>query len=251
MAQTRVVGGAPVGNLARATCAIAEAAAGGADIVVLPEALDLGWADPCALELAQPIPGTSSDPLCRAAAEHGIWACAGIIERDGTQIYNSAVLIDRDGGIRIKHRKINELDFAQAIYSTGDGATVVDTEFGRIGVMICADAFIESLTVSRSLARQGADFIFSPCAWAVPADHDNEADPYGQLWIDSYAPVCRDNSLWIAGVSNVGPITGGEWSGRKCIGCSMLVGPGGEVVARAPYGEGAEALVVHDIARRL
>jgi hypothetical protein len=47
----------------------------------------------------------------------------------------------------------------------------------------------------------------------------------------------------VVGVSSVGPMTGGPWAGRKCIGCSLAVGPGGEVLARGPYGEGAAAVV--------
>lgn len=56
----------------------------------------------------------------------------------------------------------------------------------------------------------GAQIILSPCAWAVPPDHDNVIEPYGQLWLDNYSPVARDFKMWIAGTSNVGVITGGE-----------------------------------------
>ncbi len=246
MGQMRVVGGDRDGNLERASAVVAEASGKGADLVVLPEALDLGWSHPCADRLATTIPeGISCESLSRAAAGHDVWLCAGIVEREGDRIFNAAVLIDRSGKVVLKHRKINELEFARSTYETGSEACVVDTEFGRIGVMICADAFIEGLTVSWSLGRKGAGFILSPCAWAVPADHDNETEPYGKLWIDSYRPVAEEFSLWIAGVSNVGPITAGDWAGRRCIGCSMLVDPSGQVVAQAPYGEDAEAIVFH------
>jgi predicted amidohydrolase len=94
----------------------------------------------------------------------------------------------------------------------------------------------------------GADIILSPCAWAVPPDHDNAKEPYGQLWRDNYSPVARDFRMWIAGISNVGPITSGPWTGRKCIGCSMLVGPDGAVALQGPYGENAEAVLYAEIA---
>jgi hypothetical protein len=71
-----------------------------------------------------------------------------------------------------------------------------------------------------------------PSAWAVPAEHDNQKEPYGALWLENYAPVARDFRLWIAGASHVGWITGGPWHGRKCIGCSLVVGPSGEPVLR-------------------
>ena len=93
----------------------------------------------------------------------------------------------------------------------------------------------------------GADTILSPCAWAVPAGHDNTLEPYGQLWQDNYGPVARDFQLWIAGCSNVGPIASGAWAGRKCIGSSILVGPDGGVALQAPYGQDAEALLIGEI----
>ena len=89
--------------------------------------------------------------------------------------------------------------------------------------------------------------ILSPCAWAVPADHDPAREPYGQLWRDNYGPVAQDFRLWIAGASNVGWITGGPWAGRKCIGCSLLVGPDGQQVLMGPYGVEADVILHADI----
>ena len=93
----------------------------------------------------------------------------------------------------------------------------------------------------------GADVILSPCAWAVEADHDNTSQPYGDIWRNAYRPVAQTYSVWIAGVSNVGPIGGGPWAGRKCIGCSLVVGPNGEEVLQGPYGVDAEAILYIDI----
>jgi predicted amidohydrolase len=81
----------------------------------------------------------------------------------------------------------------------------------------------------------------------VPAGHDNAKEPYGQLWRDNYCPVAKQSNLWIAGVSNVGPITSGPWAGRKCIGCSLLVGPDGQVALLGPYGETAETILYADV----
>ncbi len=250
MAQMRVIGGDQRGNLLRAAKMTADSAAAGADIIVFPEAMDAGWTHHSATELAEPIPdGEPFEYLAGLAEDHAIYLCAGITERDGDTIYNSAVLIDRNGKLLIKHRKINELDFAKKVYATGEGTQVCSTEFGKIGVMICADAFIEGHTISRALGDGGARLVLSPCAWAVADDHDNEADPYGQLWTDSYAPVAQEFGMWIAGVSKVGKIRSGEWAGRHCIGSSMLVGPTGEIVARAPYGREAESLTLVEIPR--
>jgi predicted amidohydrolase len=250
MGQMRVEPAEPGRNMERAVGMIREAAAAGCAVVVLPECFDVGWTHPAAKELARPIPGDRSAMLSAAARSTGLWIVAGVTERDGDPIYNSAVLIAPDGAIALRHRKINELDIATSLYATGTGLSVAATSFGSVGVTICADNFPDSLMFGESLARMGAQLILSPCAWAVDADHDNTAEPYGQLWLDAYVPLARAYDVTVIGVSNVGWLTGGPWKGRKCIGCSLAVGPGGDVLARGPYGEDAEALVTVDVAVR-
>jgi predicted amidohydrolase len=248
LAQMSVVPGDKEHNLGRAESWIAQAAARGAEVVVLPETLTLGWTHPSARTLADEIPdGESCTQLCRAAQANQIFVCAGIVERKGDKLFNSAVLIDASGRVLIHHRKIHELDFGRELYACGDRLSVVETRFGRIGVMICADGFAPGQSISRALGMMGARVILSPCAWAVPADHDNAREPYGQLWLDNYGPVAREFGLSIVGVSNVGPITAGLWQGRKCIGNSLIIGREGQEVARGPYGETAEALLVVEV----
>ncbi len=244
LAQMLVEPGEKQGNLRRAEARIAEAAANGANIVVLPEALTLGWTHPSARTLADEIPGGEScQRLRQAARTHQIYVCAGIIERSREDLFNAAVLIDPHGEVLIHHRKINELDLGRELYSLGDRLAVCDSLHGRLGLMICADGFAPGQVISRSLALMGARVILSPCAWAVPADHDNIREPYGQLWLDNYGAVAREYDLTIVGVSNVGPITAGPWQERKCIGNSLAVGPSGELL-RGPYGEDAESLLL-------
>jgi predicted amidohydrolase len=251
MAQMLVEPGCKESNLARAEQRIAEAAALGAQVVVLPEAMPLGWTHPSARTEADEIPdGESCARLRRAAREHGLFVCAGIVERAGENVFNAAVLIDATGKVILHHRKIHELDIAQEIYARGDCLSVADTPFGRMGLMICADGFAPGQSITRALALMGAQTILSPCAWAVPADHDNLRDPYGRLWLDNYCPVASEFGVVIAGVSNVGPITAGPWQGRKCIGNSLLIGRDGREVARGPYGETAEALLLWDVSAR-
>jgi predicted amidohydrolase len=167
---------------------------------------------------------------------------AGFAERSGDRFYNAAVLIDPDGAIRLHYRKINELDIGLDLYSVGDRLGVVETELGTFGLNICADNFGDSLAIGHVLARMGAQVILSPCAWAVDADHDNAAEPYGKLWRDAYSELARLYKITVVGVSNVGWITGGPWKGRKCIGCSLAMGPEGVILAQGPYGDRAEAL---------
>lgn len=247
MAQIRVDGGQPSANLDRAIAAIEAAATSGCQLVVLPECLDLGWTDPSARTLAQPIPGPHTVRLQDAACAHGIMVAAGLVERASEQLFNSAILIDRTGQIRLHYRKINELDIALDLYSVGDRLGVVETELGTIGLNICADNFRDSLAIGHILGRMGAQVILSPCAWAVDADHEHTTHPYGELWRDAYSDLCRLYPLTILGVSNVGWITGGPWKGRKCIGCSLAMGPDGVILAQGPYGESAESITLVEV----
>jgi predicted amidohydrolase len=250
MAQMLVEGGRPDKNLSRAAARIAEAARLGAQVVVLPECLDLGWAHPSAGDLAQPIPGKSSDQLSRAAEAAGIYAVAGLVERGGSRLYNAAILISPSGEIVLKHRKINLLDGVENVYSVGDRLGVAETPLGTIGVNICADNFPDSLAIGHSLACMGAQIILSPCAWAVPADHDHAREPYGALWQGAYGKLARLYDLPIVGVSNVGLVEAGPWNGRRCIGCSLAVDRHGDVVLQAPYGQQADELLVIEVELR-
>jgi predicted amidohydrolase len=243
MGQMKVIGGDRSVNLDRAEGTIAEASKGGCQVIVLPECLDLGWTHPSAHELSDEIPGKTSDRLCGAARRNNIMVLAGLTEREDKKIYDSAILIDSSGKILLKHRKINLLDIEQDLYDVGTFLSVVETKFGNIGVNICADNFEFSLAIGHVLSRMGAHFIFSPCAWAVSADHDNEKEPYGKDWYKSYSTLSKLYGISVVGVSNVGWIDAGPWKGRKTIGCSLAVGPEGKILSQGPYGVNSEALL--------
>jgi predicted amidohydrolase len=249
MIQMDVAGGEKQRNLRRADSLIKEAAANGAALALLPEAMNLGWTHPSCRDQADPIPGGESyRALSESARSHRIHVCAGLVERDGSRVFNSAVIIDRQGNLLLLHRKLNELIIGHDYYEQGDRLNVCHTELGTLGLMICADGFAHDRVLTRALGYMGAEVVLSPSAWAVPADHDNEKIPYGRLWRDSYMPCARDFSMWILGVSNVGWITGGPWADRKCIGCSLVIGPDGREVLQGPYGVEAEAILYVDVA---
>ncbi len=243
MGQILVEGGKVDENLERAEKIVGEARRKDCQVIVLPECLDVGWTDPSARELAKPIPGETSNRLCQAAECNEMIVVAGLSERVGSRIYNSAILVNENGKILVKHRKINELAIAHDLYNIGNVLSVAETRFGTIAVNICADNFRDSLAIGHVQARMGAHFIFSPSSWAVEADHDNTKEPYGKFWIESYRQLCRLYGITIVGVSNVGWITAGPWKGRKVIGCSLAIGPEGEILAQGPYGPDAEFLI--------
>lgn len=248
MVQMYVTPGDLQKNLSHADKLIAEAAAGGADVVLLPEVMDLGWTHPSAKQFAGAIPGGKTFlSLATAAKKNNVWLCCGIVEKDGDKIYNAAVIIDNKGVLQIKHRKLNELDIAHDVYAQGDRLNVCKTPWGTFGLMICADGTATDHVLTRSLCYMGADVILSPSSWAVPPDHDNIKEPYGKTWRDAYMPVAKKFSVWIASASNVGPVTEGPWKNWKCIGCSLIIGPDGKEEMMGPYGENAEKIIFYDI----
>jgi predicted amidohydrolase len=250
MAQILVQSAQPDANLERAEKCIRDAASQGCRLVVLPECMDLGWTDPCARRLAQPIPGSHSQRLATAAREAGVFVVSGLVERAAGQLYNAAVLIDPHGQIVLLHRKINELEIAHDLYSIGDRLAVTHTELGTLAINICADNFPNSLAIAHVLARMGAQLLLSPSAWAVDADHDNKSEPYGARWREAFGQLGRLYDLPVIAVSNVGWLTDGPWKGRKAIGCSLATDRRGEILAQGPYGESAEALIVVDVPLR-
>ena len=251
MIQMKVEGGELDLNLKHAAEQIAKAAGEGAQLVLLPEVMDLGWTHPSAKTLAFPVPGGKTfEQLAEAAKNNQIYVVAGIVEKDGGHTYNTAVLIDPDGKLILKHRKLNELDIAHDLYDQGDRLNVCHTGLGTIGLMVCADADAREYAIQRSLGYMGADMILSPSSWAVVADHENEKEPYGDTWRQNYKPVAKEFQMWIIGVSNVGRLTAGPWKDWKCIGCSLVIDPDGNEVLQAPYGADADTIIYVDVETR-
>jgi len=242
-----VKGGKPEANLGRAVQMIHDAGGQDCQFIVLPECLDLGWMHPSAHDLAQPIPGPHTARLSEAAQSAGIYVVAGLTERSRDDLYNAAVLISPEGEILLKHRKINEVTTAPKLYSIGDSLGVAKTPLGTVAINICADNFPNSLALAHSLARMGAQILLSPTAWAVDADHDNEKTPYGGEWKHSYTTLARLYDMPVVGVSNVGWIDAGPCEGKKCIGSSLAVDSGGDILLEGPHGEDAESLMVVEV----
>ena len=144
LAQTPVEDGKLEANMQRAEAAAAHAAALKVDLLNLPEAADWGWLYQQARHDALPIPGKYTRFLSELARRHVMWISAGCLEKDGDKVFNAAVIIDRTGQIVLKHRKIDTLPLlTQHLYDRGSAEDIrtIDTEFGRIGLTICADNF--------------------------------------------------------------------------------------------------------------
>ncbi len=246
MGQLLVEGGEPARNLDRAVKMIQEAAQKKCQIVLLPETLDLGWTHPSALTEAQPIPGLWSNRLCEAAKAEGIWVCGGLTEKAGDKIYNAAILINAQGEIAVKYHKINELPVGHPFYALGQTLNVVDTPFGKIGVNICADNYMDGLPIGHAMARMGAQLILSPSSWTVDYSMDETRDPYKEKWVKPYSILAQLYDMVIVGTTSVGYIVGGPYEGKKMVGCSLAVDKKG-IVARGQFNEFAGELILADI----
>ena len=142
---------------------LAQAGAQKADIVCLPEALTMVGTGKSYVASSEPIPGPSTKFLGDVARQNNLYIVAGLLEKDGEVVYNTAVLIDRKGNLAGKYRKVSlpreEIDGG---ITPGNSFPVFDTDFGKIGMMICWDVtFPEG---AKALAQQGAEIIFLPIA---------------------------------------------------------------------------------------
>ncbi|MCB0508330.1 MAG: carbon-nitrogen hydrolase family protein [Chitinophagales bacterium] len=223
MAQLLVEGGEPERNLNRAKILIEKAAEQQADIVLLPETLDLAWTHPAAFEEAEPIPGNRSDFFCDLAKKHQLHLCLGLTELEQNKRYNTAILIDDKGKILHKHRKINLLEVEFPFYEPGTSLHVIDTKFGKIGMNICADNYIDAIHLAKSLAHMNAQIILSPSSWTVDHSVTEEMDPYHDKWIKPLTSIAKQYEIPFISTTSVGYIVGGPYEGKKMIGCSLAV----------------------------
>lgn len=247
MIQMEVVFSQPQKNLEKVEQLVKKAKEEGAQICVIPECMDLGWGNEDAEFLAEPIPGKTSDELTRIARENEVFLVSGLTERAGDKIYNAALLISDEGEILFHHRKINVLTGVEDVYSIGDRLGVTETKYGKIAIDICADNFVNSLSVGVTLGRMGADLLLSPSAWAVVPDRDVVKEPYGEEWHIPYKKLSSFFGMPVVGVSNVGQVTKGPWAGWKAIGNSISYDSDGSLITVLPYGEDAECVQVIDV----
>jgi predicted amidohydrolase len=140
---------------------VEEAAAKGADIVCLPEGITTVGNGLAYAEAAEPVPGPSTAFLGSLAKRLKVWIVAGIFEREGARVYNTAVLVARDGSLAGRYRKMALPDEEiEGGVTPGSETPVFDTDFGRVGLMICWDSSYPE--VARALAARGAEVVLMP-----------------------------------------------------------------------------------------
>jgi predicted amidohydrolase len=230
--QMRAVPGDVAANLGMVAEAAAEAARGGAEILVAPELATTGYgAGDAILDLAEPVGGPQIMTLADAAAAHGIAIVCGFAERAGGTVYNSAALITPDGR-RTVYRKCHLYGgYERKLFTPGSNAPgLVELGRLRLGLLICYDVeFPESV---RRLAVRGADLIVVPTA--LPESE------HAAFIAERVVPVrAFENQVALVYANHAGADALFTYAGRSCIAL-----PDGTDAARASAG--ASELIVAD-----
>jgi len=226
LAQIFCLDGDRSGNFVRIENAIREARAGGADIVCFPETVILGWVNPDAHKRAFPIPGEDSERFCELAKKYEIYLCAGLAEKDGAKLYDSAVLIDEKGRILVKHRKINILtELMSPPYTPGNGVNAVQAVFGKIGLLICADTHEDEIL--ERMADLKPDLLLVPYGYA---EKEKNWPEHGKELERVVTEAGRKTGAVVVGTNLVGEITKGPWKGRIFGGHSVAADKNGKTL---------------------
>ena len=234
LAQLAVEDGQLEHNMNLAAAAAEEAALQQANFLNLPEAADWGWLYQQARRDALPIPGPYTEFLADLARRNRLWVSAGCLEKDGDRVFNSAVILDRSGCIVLKHRKMDTLPWlTKHLYDQGEPGQVktVDSEFGRIGLTICADNF--NLANPQRVADQGAWLLVAPHGFAA---EPNRSEANAREYQEHISKVARGTGLWVVATDSVlGAVRGGAWKGWLHSGCSMVARPDGSCAVLAKF----------------
>jgi predicted amidohydrolase len=214
----------PTVNLKRVRAALAEAADGGADLAVFPEATQIRFGcDP--RPVAAPVDGSFGADLAAAAADAGVALVAGIFtpSQDG-RVYNTAVLFDRTGELVAAYRKLHLFDaFGQqesALVAPGDEVVVAKLAGLSVGLQICYDLRFPELT--RTLTSRGADLIVMPAAWGAGLFKEEH-------WITLARARAIENTVWVAAAGQVPDPDEPPTRAPTGIGRSVLIDPMGTV----------------------
>jgi N-carbamoylputrescine amidase len=229
-------------NLHKALSRIEEAATRGAQIICLQELFRSQYfcqkEDPELFDLAESIPGPSTNALSAAARKHQVVIVGSLFERRDAGVYhNTAVILDADGTLLGTYRKMHIPDdplyYEKYFFTPGDqGYRTFDTRFGRIGALVCWDQWYPE--GARLTALQGAKVLFYPTAigW-----HPSEREQYGISQRDAWRTIQRAhaiaNGVYVAAVNRVGH-EGPSDGGLQFWGSSFVSDPFGVILSEAP-----------------
>lgn len=232
-------------NRSRLAAKIRALAADGAQLIVLQELHESLYfcqtenVDLC--DLAEPIPGPSTEFYAALAAETGCVIVTSLFERRAPGLYhNTAVVFDSDGSMAGKYRKMHIPDdpayYEKFYFTPGDlGFEPIATSLGKLGVLVCWDQWYPE--AARLMALKGADVLIYPTAIGYAAtDSADEQERQRQAWITIQRAHAVANGIPVVSVNRVGfePDPSGATDGIRFWGSSFVAGPQGEFLYQAP-----------------
>ncbi len=248
----------PEENRARAVEKIRQAAGRGAQIICLPELYASQYfcqtEDHANFDLAETIPGPSSDLLGALARELGVVIVASLFERRAAGLYhNTAIILDADGTLMGRYRKMHIPDdplyYEKFYFTPGDlGFRSWETQRGRIGVCVCWDQWFPE--AARLTALSGAQLLFYPTAigW-----HPGEKEQHGHAQHSSWETIQRGhaiaNGCYVAAINRVGHETPAGGAGIEFWGQSFVCDPAGTILSKASVADEETLLVDIDFRR--
>jgi len=240
----------PEQNLQKAIDRVGDAAGRGANVVCLPELFKTQYfcqrEDAALFDLAETIPGPSSEKLAAAAKKNSVVLIASLFEKRARGVYhNTAAIFDKDGSLVGLYRKMHIPDdplyYEKFYFTPGDlGFRALDTSAGKIGTLVCWDQWYPE--GARLTALQGANVLFYPTAigW-----HPAEKAEFGEAQYDAWKTIQRAhaiaNGLYVGVVNRVGFETGNirgnsaTGAGLEFWGGSFIADPFGRVIAQASH----------------
>lgn len=241
-------------NIQRLAKGIADLAARGAQLIVLQELHNSLYF--CQVEdvnnfnFAEPIPGPSTGFYGELAKQYGVVIVTSLFEKRAPGLYhNTAVVIEKDGTIAGKYRKMHIPDdpayYEKFYFTPGDlGFHPIDTSIGRLGVLVCWDQWYPE--AARLMALQGAEILIYPTAIGYESsDTPDEQERQREAWTTVMRGHAVANGLPVIAVNRVGhePDPSGQTRGIEFWGSSFAVGPQGEIHYRASNDE-EESIVI-------
>ena len=245
-------------NNGRMASHIADAAAAGAQLVLLPELHGLPYfcqtEDTNNFELAESIPGPTTEFLGDLARKNKLVIVGSIFEKRAAGIYhNTAVVLDSDGSLAGRYRKMHIPDdpayYEKFYFTPGDlGFQPIDTSIGRLGVLVCWDQWYPE--AARAMALKGAELLLYPTAIGYePSDSKDEQQRQRDSWVTIQRSHAVANGLPVLSCNRVGlePDPEGKGQGIQFWGNSFVAGPQGEILAAA---DEQEKLLLVDVDRQ-
>src|ERR1035437_8021557 len=245
-------------NIAKLEQNIRTCASQGAELIVLQE-LHNGLyfcqtEDPVVFEQAETIPGSSTESFGKLAKELGVVLVLSLFEKRAAGLYhNTAVVIEKDGTIAGKYRKMHIPDdpayYEKFYFTPGDiGFEPIQTSVGKLGVLICYDQWYPE--AARLMALAGAQLLIYPTAIGFSSiDSVDEKQRQLDTWIISQRGHAIANGLAVISVNRTGfePDPSGKTDGIQFWGNSFAAGPQGEILVKAPASEEANMIVDIDL----